>query len=93
MQVLGSSEMPSRLSVENQSDDLSCANSAMSIDYPEQASSTIGELCLGIKLFKKKMLIFNLINFQISKLMFIEKIALNRVIVLEYIQIQQIKIQ
>lgn len=42
MQVLGSSEIPSRLSVDNHSEDLSCANSAMSIDYPEQASSTIG---------------------------------------------------
>lgn len=39
MQVLGSSEMPSRLSVENQSDEISCANSAMSFDYPEPSST------------------------------------------------------
>lgn len=42
MQVLGgSSEMPSRLSVERQSDEISCGNSAISFDYLEP-SSTIG---------------------------------------------------
>lgn len=37
----------SRTSVEHhsQSDELSCANSAVSVDFPEQLASTIGEIC------------------------------------------------
>lgn len=42
MQILGSSEMPSRLSVENQSDEISYANSAVSYDCIEPTPSTIG---------------------------------------------------
>lgn len=42
MQVLGSSEMPSRISLENASEGVvSGANSAVSIDFPEPVSSTI----------------------------------------------------
>uniref|UniRef100_A0A1B0CER0 Pecanex-like protein n=1 Tax=Lutzomyia longipalpis TaxID=7200 RepID=A0A1B0CER0_LUTLO len=40
MQVMGN-DLSSRVSIENQSDDLSCANSAFSVDYPEQIASTI----------------------------------------------------
>lgn len=45
MQVLGN-DLSSRVSIENQSDDQSCANSAFSVDYPEQIASTIGKSLL-----------------------------------------------
>lgn len=43
MQVLGAGDPSSRTSAENNiSNDISQANSAISIDYPEQVTSTIG---------------------------------------------------
>lgn len=43
MQVLGAGDPSSRNSAENNiSNDISQANSAISIDYPEQVTSTIG---------------------------------------------------
>lgn len=46
MQVLstGGDYLQSRISMEHNSGDISCANSAISIDYPEPPASHIGEL-------------------------------------------------
>lgn len=52
MQVLSTGgDLQSRISMEHNSGDISCANSAISIDYQEPPASNIGEIYNKLRLY------------------------------------------